>query len=45
VFLFNGTPLWGNASLVVLILATLFTPVRFFLKGPSHRAEMRRLTP
>ena len=45
VFLFNGTPLWGNASLIVLILATLFTPVRFFLKVPSHRAEMRRLTP
>ena len=42
---FAGTPLWGNAALVVLIISTLGIPVIHLLGGAKYQAQLRRLTP
>jgi hypothetical protein len=41
---FAGLPLWGNASLVILLLTTLVVPVMYFLGGAKYQADMRRLS-
>ncbi|MDG1533568.1 MAG: hypothetical protein P8Q35_03910 [Candidatus Thalassarchaeaceae archaeon] len=42
---FSSLPLWGKASLVILIIATLAVPVMHLLGGPKFQAQLRRLTP
>tara|TARA_B100000686_G_C16241510_1_gene689873 strand:+ start:54 stop:419 length:366 start_codon:yes stop_codon:yes gene_type:complete len=41
---FSGLPLWGRASLVIMILSTLSIPVLFFLGSAKYQAELRRLS-
>ena len=41
---FAGLPLWGNASLVILILTTLVIPVIYFLGSAKYQADLRRLS-
>lgn len=45
VLFFAGMPLWGRASLVVMVVATLAAPVQYILGGPKYRAKMAKLTP
>ncbi len=42
---FAGIPLWGRASLVVMVVATLAAPIQYILGGPKYRAQMAKLTP
>ncbi len=42
---FTGIPLWGRASLVILVLVTLAIPVLLFLGTPKYQAELAKLTP
>ena len=41
---FAGLPLWGKASLVILLISTLIVPVMYFLGGPKYQANLRRLS-
>ena len=41
---FAGLPLWGKASLVILLFATLAVPVMYFLGGAKYQADIRRLS-
>jgi hypothetical protein len=42
---FSGLPLWGRASLVILVIATLAVPVLHLLGGAKFQAQLRQLTP
>ena len=42
---FQGIELWGNLTLVALIISTLSVPVLFFLRTAKFRAQLRQLTP
>jgi energy-converting hydrogenase Eha subunit H len=42
---FASLPLWGKASLVILVIATLAVPVLHLLGVPKFQAQLRRLTP
>lgn len=42
---FASLPLWGKASLVILVIATLAVPVMHLLGGAKFQAQLRRLTP
>jgi len=42
---FSTLPLWGKASLVILVISTLAVPVMHLLGGAKFRAQLRRLTP
>ena len=42
---FRGIELWGNLTLVALVISTLSVPVLFFLRTAKFRALLRQLTP
>jgi hypothetical protein len=41
---FSSLPLWGKASLVILLITTLVVPVMYFLGGAKYQADLRRLS-
>ena len=41
----QGIIFWSTAFLVILILSSIFIPVRHFLGTPRFKAEKSRLTP
>ncbi len=41
----QGIPIWTTAILAILVLGTLFLPVRHILGSPRFKADLRRLTP
>ena len=43
--IFQDIELWGNLTLVALIISTLLVPVLFFLRTAKFRAQLRQLTP
>jgi hypothetical protein len=45
VLYFQELELWSKLTLVLLILATLVTPVLFFLRTTKFNAQLRQLTP
>ncbi len=42
---FAGLPLWGRASLVVMLILTLAVPLMHLLRSAKFQAGMRRLSP
>jgi hypothetical protein len=45
ILFFSDLVLWGRASLVVLVIATLAVPVLHILGGAKYQANLHQLTP